>query len=439
VLRNIFVFLIIVVGIFYAAQGPFYALLFYLWNAYFRPEQWVWGGEVLEMRLSLVIGLYLVVTALLSTRSLRLNTRTLLVVLFAIHTILSALMSEHVDSSWAAWIDFARVLLVSYLIVILVTTPERMRLLLLVIALSLGFECAKQGWVQLLLNPGGQNNNTVPFLGDNNGVALGTMMLVPIFGALAQTATRRWEVLLHRFFAVGVFFRGFTTYSRGGFLAAGVVGLFTLARARRKVPALIGIAAVALIASTAMPQQYWDRMRTITASGEQMDSSARGRLHFWGVAVRMADARPFFGVGFNGYHPSYISYDPSRGEWGEDRAVHSVWFGALAELGYPGLVLFITIWIVAVSSCWRARRLAKGDPARSDLNRYATAIETSLIVYAVGGSFLAAQYSEMYWHFVGISTALYLLAVQEAPAVEEAAGESIGTQPGFARWAASGK
>src|SRR5262249_20356168 len=76
VLRNIFVFLIIVVGIFYAAQGPFYALLFYLWNAYFRPEQWVWGGEVLEMRLSLVIGLYLVVTALLSTRSLRLNTRT---------------------------------------------------------------------------------------------------------------------------------------------------------------------------------------------------------------------------------------------------------------------------------------------------------------------------------------------------------------------------
>ena len=37
------------------------------------------------------------------------------------------------------------------------------------------------------------NNNPIPFLGDNNGVALGVMMLVPLFGALAKTATRSWE------------------------------------------------------------------------------------------------------------------------------------------------------------------------------------------------------------------------------------------------------
>ena len=50
------------------------------------------------------------------------------------------------------------------------------------------------------------------------------MMLVPILGALAQTATRRWEKYAFRFVAIGVFMRGFTTYSRGGFLAAGVLG-----------------------------------------------------------------------------------------------------------------------------------------------------------------------------------------------------------------------
>ena len=40
-LRLIFVTCIVMVGIFFAVQGAFYALLFYLWNAYFRPAEWV--------------------------------------------------------------------------------------------------------------------------------------------------------------------------------------------------------------------------------------------------------------------------------------------------------------------------------------------------------------------------------------------------------------
>ena len=39
-LRMIFVTLIIIAGTFFAIQSPFYGLLFYLWNAYFRPESW---------------------------------------------------------------------------------------------------------------------------------------------------------------------------------------------------------------------------------------------------------------------------------------------------------------------------------------------------------------------------------------------------------------
>ena len=42
-------------------------------------------------------------------------------------------------------------------------------------------------------------------------------MLVPVLGALARTAKRRPEAFLHWFFLVGVFLRGITTYSRGGF------------------------------------------------------------------------------------------------------------------------------------------------------------------------------------------------------------------------------
>src|SRR5262249_1006383 len=173
----------ILTALFYAAQGPFYALLFYLWNAYFRPEQWVWGDTVAALNLSFIIGVYLVATAALSARMFRLDFRIGLLLLFCVPTLVSALTSEHRALSPDAWVEFSKVLLITYLIIVLVNDRARMRVTVLIIALSLGFECAKQGWAQLFLNPGAQNNNTIAFLGDNNGVAVGTMMLVPLFGA----------------------------------------------------------------------------------------------------------------------------------------------------------------------------------------------------------------------------------------------------------------
>jgi hypothetical protein len=40
-LRTLFVVLLITGGVNYSLQGPFYALLFYIWKAYLRPEDWV--------------------------------------------------------------------------------------------------------------------------------------------------------------------------------------------------------------------------------------------------------------------------------------------------------------------------------------------------------------------------------------------------------------
>jgi probable O-glycosylation ligase (exosortase A-associated) len=431
-LRTVFVFLLIATGLIYAVQGPFYALLFYLWNAYFRPEQWVWDSLVSQLHLSFIIGIYLVAIAFLSARVLQLNLRTGLVLAFFAQTLLSTILSEHPELSWPLWSEFAKVLLVSYLIVILVTDRQRFRLTLLVMALSLGFECAKQGWAETLMNPGAPNTNESPFLGDNNGVALGTMMLVPILGALAQTATRRWEAYLHRFLLVGVFLRGICTYSRGGFLAASALGVFSFAKSTHKIRALASIATLALLVSIAMPPQFWDRMQTITAPDDQRDASQQSRLHFWQVATTMANASPLVGVGFGAFPLSYPKYNRT-GEYGGERAVHSIWFGALSELGYPGLLLFMANWSVATWSCSRLRRRAKRDPARRDLAVYANGLTMSLVVFAVAGSFLPHQYNEMFWHFIGLSTALHVVAANEVPVVVTEASGSMPLEPMLAR------
>jgi len=415
----VFVIGIILVGIFYSALGPFYALLFYLWNAYFRPEDWTYGGFIKSLSLSYVIGVYLVFRTIASLPDFKLNGRTALILLFWVQTIVGTVTSSQPDYSQNYFIVFTKVLIISYLIVVLVDDRKKFRIALTVVALSLGFECAKQGWANLVRAPGAKNDNPVPFLGDNNGVALGTMMLVPLFGALAQTATKRWERVGQRFLGIGVFLRGFSTYSRGGFLAAAILGLITFIRSEKKMRALIGVGAITMLILTIMPPSFWVRMGTIQVEeGEQRDESAAGRLHFWRIATKMAIANPLTGVGLNSFTPSYPGYNDDE-RFGGMRATHSTWFGVLADLGFPGLILLVGNLCVAVLSCWQVSRMTRGDPTKRELRLYANALLTSLVVFAVAGSFLSSQYNEMLWHFVGLSTALYMITVRE-PATAKA-------------------
>jgi probable O-glycosylation ligase (exosortase A-associated) len=405
-LRNIFVFGIILIGIAFAFQGPFYVLLFYLWDAYFRPELWVWGPYVQMLDLSFWIGLILVMSSFNAVREFRLTRQTALIALFFAQSVVSLIASEHFDWSLAWWTDFAKVQIITLSITFLVIDRRRYRLALIVVAYSLGFEQAKEGWAQMVLNPGAANNNPIPFLGDNNGVAVGMMMLAPVFVALAQTANSRWERYLHQFFVIGVVYRGISTYSRGGFITAGAIGLMALWYSPRKVRAIVSVAVLAGIIVSVMPQKFWDRMNTITAPQDEQDASAQSRMFFWGIAVRMADAKPMTGVGFNGSERSFSRYDTSGGAYGGGRAVHSAWFGVLADMGYPGLVLMAAIIVNALHSAWRIRRKTRGDPALRDLRAYATAMQMTLVAYIVGNTFLSGQYNEMFWHFVGFGVAL---------------------------------
>ena len=151
---------------------------------------------------------------------LRVSLGTILIWLFFFPAIVCTFTSENPLRSWQALDVFSRVIIITYVIVLLVTDRRRFRLILLVMSLSLGFDLAKQGWADLWRSPGRSNANPVAFLGDNNGVAMGLLMLFPIAGALAQTSGKLWERFMHRFLAVGIMLRAISTYSRGGFLGA---------------------------------------------------------------------------------------------------------------------------------------------------------------------------------------------------------------------------
>jgi probable O-glycosylation ligase (exosortase A-associated) len=237
-------------------------------------------------------------------------------------------------------------------------------------------------------------------------------MLVPILGALALTASARWQRYGLRFLTVGVIYRAIVTYSRGGFLTGLAVLIVYFIRSQNKIRTLIVVGVLSALIVPVLPQTFWNRMSTITAPAEQRAEVSEGRTFFWRVAIQMAATNPLVGIGHNAFIPAFDRYDTSFGAFGTGRAVHSAWFGPLAELGYPGFALFVANIVLCFLACRRVRRLSRSKPEAAALGVYATALETAMVAFAVGGSFVSFQYNEMLWHTVGLSAALNAIAIR---------------------------
>lgn len=417
-IRTLLVVIALGVGWSFALQSTLYAVCLYLWIAYFRPESWAWSDIFSSLNLSYFAGAYLVLRTVLSGTKFVIDWRTGLLFLFLIHSLVSTSFGLHPAYSFEYWYDFAKTIIVSYILTLLIRTESDLRLVLIVISVSLGFEAVKQGWAQMILNPGARNDNSVPFLGDNNLVAVGMAMLIPIIAALAETSTGFYKRGF-QFANIGVLYRALSTYSRGGFLSVGAVVGIQFLRSHHKFRTFAAIALSAALILPVLPEQFWERMRTITAPSEERDASQQSRLHFWQVAIAMANDRPLLGVGHSGYPRAYNQYDWSEGKYLTNRAVHSSWFGVLAELGYPGLVLFVLIIFSSLRACRRVRKMANRGEVPKTMAAYAVALESSLVAFIVGGSFVSFHYCEMLWHFFGLTVALERAAATEAAAARE--------------------
>jgi len=211
-------------------------------------------------------------------------------------------------------------------------------------------------------------------------------------------------------------------------LALGALGGMHLWRSPNKLRTVVAFVVLLAVVVPVLPQAYWDRMATIAAPADERDASQTGRLHFWQVASAMASDHPILGIGHRGYEAAYDTYDWSQGEQGRRRAVHSAWFGVLAEAGYPGLLIYVAIVVSSFFACRRVRKSAARGEVPDELGAYARALETGLVAFIIGGSFVSFQYCEMLWHYFGLTMALERVAVR-AVAEERARLETPHAEP----------
>lgn len=229
-------------------------------------------------------------------------------------------------------------------------------------------------------------------LGDPNDLALVLMFPIAFATSLVMTANvgRIWR-LLGLVSVLILFFAVLATQSRGGLLGMmAIFGVYGYRRIQSKALFFtLGIAAAsALFIAAGISERA-----SGGAAEAGIDASAMGRLYAWQAAFGMALHNPLSGVGLNNFYSNYYYYSP---HWdGLNHAVHSTWFGVLAETGFLGLIVFIITVVLLIRTSMRGLDRIEQDLAQVNPSIHATAqaVFSGLIGTVVSATFLTQGFT----------------------------------------------
>lgn len=144
--------------------------------------------------------------------------------------------------------------------------------------------------------------------------------------------------------------------------------------------------------------------------GAVLDGSAESRLNAWTYCWRLASDYPITGGGFETFTPELFDiYAPNVRDV---HGPHSIYFGVLAEHGFVGLFLYLSL----IASCFRtASRIVKQARRAGDQSivYYANMFRFSLVGFLASGAFLGRAYFDYFFTIVACIAALERIYLRE--------------------------
>jgi probable O-glycosylation ligase (exosortase A-associated) len=422
-IRDIVLTLFIFGSVPFCFINPVFGTLMWTWLAFMSPNRLTWGFAA-SMPFSLLVGAATLTGTLFFKERRPLPREAGLAILLALWAlfVVSTWGAEQPGLAWPELERVSKILLMTFLTILLFQDRARLRQLLMVTALSIGFYGFKGGlWG---LATGGSTGKVLgpegTFIGDPNGIALALNMVLPIVLALARDEQRRWlrTVLYATFFLSIVSI--LLTFSRSGFLGLVVVLLAIMPTSRWKLLVLPASVVGVIGLTSFLPQQWFDRMNTIAQY--ESDGSAMQRLNSWYVAWRLALDAPFTGGGFwASSQAAYTRYLPGETAFN----THSIYFRILGEQGFTGLILFVALMVCTLLSAQQIRRAATRRPDVAWLGNYAVMLRASLLGYLVDGAFHVHAYFDLMYLIVAVVIIMKQLLrdalATEAPTTETGA------------------
>jgi O-antigen ligase len=241
---------------------------------------------------------------------------------------------------------------------------------------------------------------------DNNDFMAATVSILPMLLFLTFSYKGKFKIgvksggfLIAILSIAAIIFSG----SRGatlGLVASAL--LYVVLVSKKKMRDGVGLVVVAVAVLLVLPDAFWERMSTIRIGAEQTEGSAQERMHMMTAAFWAVVDKPLFGVGPDCWlavseYYSGLRFDP-----------HNIWLKLTAEIGIPGLILYLIALGGTIGQLFRARKLAlrRRD---SECANLATALIMVIIGFLMPSTFLSHPFAEWLWAWLCIANAFVVI------------------------------
>lgn len=244
--------------------------------------------------------------------------------------------------------------------------------------------------------------------GDQNEFAAMLLVLIPLSIALFYTTKKGLVKMLLLGCSIMLIAGLALTYSRGGYLAFGVMIIlamfkFITGKNRAKI---LAIAIPCLIIGSVIfyytfGNEFIARMETLRHLESRESLRGEGSLnqrfyYYFELGPKIFAEDPIFGVGFRGF----ILHNP-RGQ-----ISHNTYIEVLTGTGLVGFIPFIIILYMTWRETRRVERYASTEGNEGYLWCYANALELGLISYLLAGMFISLDINKMTWLLVTLSAVI---------------------------------
>jgi probable O-glycosylation ligase (exosortase A-associated) len=399
-MRDILVTLLVFGSLPLILKRPYWGVLVWCWLSYMNPHRLTWGFAY-EMPFAQIVAITLVISLIINLEIKKIPVDGMVVIwlFFIIWMTVTTVLAIYQDSAFEYYMRVLKIQIFTFITIMVMNDLKRIHMLIWAICLSIGYFSIKGG-VFTLVTGGGYTVWGPPdtFIGENNALALATLMVVPLMYYLYVTTENKWikrglmaAILLSIISALG-------SQSRGALLAVVVLTMYFWWLSKSKIFSGIAIVFLAVLALMFMPESWQERMNTI--QNYQEDESAMSRLAAWEYSVNLANSR-ITGGGFNSF--SLDTYMIYYGAVPVAFVAHSIYFSVLAAHGWPGLLLFLLIiWLVWRKLHW-VQKNTEDKPELKSYNVMVRMLKLSVIVYLSGGAFLSLAYFDLPWHIFSIA------------------------------------
>ncbi len=407
------------------------AVSFYLYQIVylFAPTQRWWGDSLPGLPFSFIASLLLLFSVFIQYETTRHNH---LLRVSPFRWLVLILLTFFVVGFWAVspvehrtgLLDLIKLAVVMFCAFKLIDTPKKLEMALWVYLLG----CAYIGYEAYVV--GRDEFGRVEGIGpvdspDSNGAAAVLVPAIPVIlyfiwrvrGYMKYTSVAFAILILNGIVLLN---------SRGAFVGVLAGGLYSLRfmffssiiSMRQRLYVLILMLASVVGALYLTDDTFWDRMGTLQEKDDLQSGSHRTRL--WFATFDLLRDHPG-GVGVNGYQLlSQIYVEPELFFDGQRyKAVHSMWFQSMAELGWIGIAVFLGLLLSTYLAMRRVRKILHKH-RRMDDYFLVIAVESGLVSYMAVGTFIDQFRAQiLYWFILFCACAynIFYLRFKDLPPV----------------------